>query len=304
MTFAIFGRIGKQSANGNFLLGTAFVILWKIPRNRLLICLIARVGQNFLARRERFFVNPNQPLITLIKINLRPIGQGSIMRIKFGQNFLRFFRQSGKFLTFFLQISHQFVGLLSLISPKTFVVGSQNESSFHQAFQNIIGCSSVKPCLFRHRGNRRRLSKFQRSQIQGRLLCRKSQSLQFFNHRLCGKISSESQLLYFDRLKLSNILLKNSDRTLTKSKYSGTVCTISKTIAMQVPDLNINCEYADYSSLDVVCEEKPQTGVVAQIQKTRAHVGVPREAPTVIAQVGGLRLIKEGRRLKRYRQGV
>ncbi len=70
-------------------------------------------------------------------------------------------------------------------------------------------------------------------------------------------------------------------------------------------DLNVSSEYADHSSLqDIGCEEKPKGDVQTQVQETRVQVGVQRAAPTIIAQIGGIQVIKEGRRLQRYRQGV
>lgn len=72
------------------------------------------------------------------------------------------------------------------------------------------------------------------------------------------------------------------------------------------PTLDLQTPYAEHCpvSSEARCEEKPATEVAAGIQATHSKVGVARSEPTVIARIGGLRAIKEGTRLQRYRQGV
>lgn len=72
------------------------------------------------------------------------------------------------------------------------------------------------------------------------------------------------------------------------------------------PSLDLQVHYAEHCpvSSETRCEERPSTEVDAGIQATHSQVNVARGEPTVIARIGGLRAIKEGVRLQRYRQGV
>jgi hypothetical protein len=72
------------------------------------------------------------------------------------------------------------------------------------------------------------------------------------------------------------------------------------------PSLDLQVPYAEHCPIatETRCEEKPATEVAAGILATHSQINVARGEPTILARIGGLRAIKEGPRLQRYRQGV